>query len=447
MAVKVIMPKLGMAMTEGVVVKWITNDGEPVTKDTPIAVVMSKKISFEVKAPATGILRHAARVKETRPVGAAIAYVTEPGESVPEVVEVAVPPPPVPETVAPAATSPAAPPSAPKPAEAFVLASPAARRLAKEKGVDLAQVTGTGPEGRISEQDVLRFAQEQEARAAAPTPPPAISATSTARKMAEEHGLNLTRIPGSGPGGRITEEDVLRFMEGPKAPPTLPPARRTIPFDGMRQMIAERMMQSLQTMAQVTLATEADVTETVNLRQQLKQKFELSFTDLIVKAVALALKQNPLLNATLIGDEIQLLDEVHVGVAVALEDGLIVPVVRHADRLSLPEIALETLRLSQAARDGSLGVDEVTGSTFTVTNLGMYGMDFATPIINLPEVAILGVGRIVEKPAVYRGEIAIRSLMALSLTFDHRIVDGAPAAEFLQTVKGMLESPYLLLVR
>jgi len=438
MAVKVVMPKLGMAMTEGVVVKWLKEDGARVEKGERIAVIMSKKITYEVEAPASGILRHVARVKETKAVGVPIAYITEPGEEVP--VEVEAPPP---AKAAPEVAAPAPAPAA-KEEKPFVRASPAARRLAREKGVDLTQVKGTGPEGRVTEADVQRFIEEREK---APPPPP-ILASPMAKRLAREHGIDLAEVTGTGPGGRITEKDVRAFIEArEKAPPPEEAVPvRVIPFIGMRQMIAERMTQSLQTMAQVTLHTEVDATELVKLREQLKQEFDLTYTDLIIKAVAKALKEHPLLNATLVGDEIHLLEEIHIGMAVALEDGLLVPVVRDADKKSVQEIAQETRRLAQGAREGTLTVDEVTGSTFTVTNLGAYGVDGFTPIINPPEVAILGVGRIVEKPAVHEGQIVRRSTMVLSLTIDHRIVDGAPGAEFLRTVREILESPYRLLV-
>jgi pyruvate dehydrogenase E2 component (dihydrolipoamide acetyltransferase) len=214
----------------------------------------------------------------------------------------------------------------------------------------------------------------------------------------------------------------------------------------MRQAIAENMVASLQTTAQVTLTSEIDATELVKLRNQLKLDFELTFTDLLVRGVAKSLQRHSLLNATLIGDEIHLQGGIHVGVAVALPDGLMVPVVRNADRLSVQQIAEETRRLVQGTREGSLSVDEVTGGTFTITNLGAYGIDAFTPIINMPEVAILGVGRIVDKATIYNDQIARRSMMVLSLTIDHRIVDGAPGADFLRTLKDLLENPYRLLV-
>jgi pyruvate dehydrogenase E2 component (dihydrolipoamide acetyltransferase) len=381
-----------------------------------------------------------AKVKETRKVAEAIAYVTAPGEQVP--VEAGI------EEAGAAAEviqpRPGAVEEAPR--GDHQPASPAARRLAKELGVDLSQVKGSGPDGKIKEEDVNQFAKRQ-------VSPVEILASPMAKSLAREHGLDLAQIKGSGPGGRITESDVENVIESrqraPEAPAlaAAPPAgARVIPFTGTRLMIAQRLSESLQTMAQVTASTEVDVTEMVKMRAQVKKKFDLTYTDILIKAVTLALKEHPLLNSTQVGDEIHLLEEYHIGVAVALEDGLIVPVVRNADKLTLQEIAKETRRLAEAARAGELNVDEVTGSTFTITNLGMYGIDTSTPIVNPPEVAILGVGRIIEKPAVFQGEITRRSLMGLSLTFDHRIVDGAPAASFLVTLTGLLESPYLLFV-
>ncbi len=434
MATQIIMPKLGMAMTEGTVVKWLKQDGEEVAKGEPVVVVMSKKITYTVEAPASGILRILAGPKETRAVGQVIGFILSPGEPMPEV-EMA--PPPVPEA-APIEVREAAPPPPPPAPEAprEVRASPAARRLARELGVDLTRVRGSGPEGRITEADVRAY-HEQLQR---------VQATPLARRIAEEEGLDLSQIPGTGPGGRITEEDVLRALEGRKAPPAAPP--KAIPFTGMRQAIAERMMESLHSMAQLTLTARADVTELAGLRELLSQRWDtrLSYTDFIIKATALALKEHPILNSALVGEEIVLHGDVHIGVAVALEEGLIVPVVRHADQKSILEIHQAVRDLAERARKGELLVDEVTGSTFTITNLGMYGIDAFTPVINPPEVAILGVGRAFEELALVNGQIAARSRMVLSLTIDHRIVDGAPGAAFLQTVVRYLEHPALLFI-
>jgi len=446
MASKIIMPKLGMAMAEGVVAKWNKRDGDQVKKDEEIAVIMSKKITYKLTAPVAGILRILVREKETRPINSTLAFITAPGEPIPSVEEAVAPA--APSSVAAAVATPAAPsaPSAPPSAKAgFVLASPAARRLAKEKGIDLAQVTGSGADGMVTESDLTRFI-EASAKAAAP---PEVLATSAARKLAEQRGLNLAEVSGTGIGGRITEQDILAFEAQAQAPapsPAAPSAARVLPFAGMRQAIAEHMVESLHNMAQLTMMMEADVTELVRLREQVKADFEVTYTDLMVKAVAKTLKRHPILNATLIGDEMHQLESIHIGVAVALQEGLIVPVVRDADKRSVQEIAQEVRRLAQGARENTLSVDEVTGSTFTLTNLGNYGIDGFTPIINAPEAAILGVGRIVERVVVHEDQIARRKTMVLSLTIDHRLVDGAPGAEFMQSLRELLENPYRLLV-
>lgn len=440
MATKIIMPKLGMAMKEGVVTRWLKGDGETVAKEEPIAVVMSKKITYTVTSPAAGILRVLTRAKETRPVGATLAYILAPGETLPAVEE-ETPETPIPSVAAAVASAPL--PSSSQ-AGGFVLASPAARRLARERGVDLASVPGSGPEGMVTEGDLQRFLEERDRGAAAPP-----LATSAARQLAEERGVRLEEVSGTGPGGRVTEEDVLAFLRSreEKAPPRpAPTSSRTIPFTGVRRAVAEHMVESLRTMAQLTLQMEVDATELVKLREQFKPDLDITYTDLMVKAVATALRRHPILNASLVDEEILLLDSIDIGIAVALDDGLIVPVVRNADTLSVAQIAQEARRLARGAREGTLSVDEVTGSSFTITNLGAYGIDGFTPIINSPEVAILGVGRIAEKPVFSGGEIVRRSMMVLSLTIDHRVVDGAPAAQFLGTLRGLIESPYRLLM-
>jgi pyruvate dehydrogenase E2 component (dihydrolipoamide acetyltransferase) len=225
-----------------------------------------------------------------------------------------------------------------------------------------------------------------------------------------------------------------------KAPPA-----QVVPMSGMRQSIATRMLQSLQTMAQVTLTTEVDVTDAMKLREGLARQWQdvgLSPLHLMIKAAARALKEHPRMNAVQKENEVELVREINVGVAVSLQEGLIVPTIRRADEKHLVEIARESRDLANKVREGKASYDEVTGGTFTITNLGPYGVDAFTPIINSPQVGILGVGRVIEKPVVYQGEITKRSMMFLSLTFDHRVIDGAPAAEFLSTVKGHLEEPW-----
>ncbi|NMC79663.1 MAG: 2-oxo acid dehydrogenase subunit E2, partial [Chloroflexi bacterium] len=271
---------------------------------------------------------------------------------------------------------------------------------------------------------------EAAAPAPAPTRAPAkageVLASPLAKRVAREHQVDITQVPGSGAGGRISEKDVLAYVEAQKARPTAAPqpagqaAAEEIPFSGVRALIAKRMLESIQGMAQLTLLTEADVTELVDLRESLKAQFPLTYTDLILPACAQALEQHPRLNATLDGDRIRILPEINIGLAVALEDGLIVPVIPNTNRLSLQQISETRQRLVERARTGKLTLDEYNGGTFTLTNLGTYDIDGFTPIINPPEAAILGVGRIVEKVVVHNGKIAQRAMLTLSLTIDHR---------------------------
>ncbi len=276
--------------------------------------------------------------------------------------------------------------------------------------------------------------------------------TPAARKLAQERNVDLSRVVGTGPGGRVTREDVEKAISEaasapapsaastatPTAAPTAAPAAASIPLRGMRKVIAERMHKSLQGSAQLTITTEVDVTQLIDRRQEVQREFNATYTDFIIQACAHALKQHPRMNATLEGDALRTQEQINVGLAVALEEGLIVPVVHDTDKKSLKQIAQEARSLAEKARAGKLTLEEVSGGTFTVSNLGMFGVDGFTPILNAPQTGILGVGRIVEKPVIYRGEIAKRSTMVLSLTFDHRVIDGAPAGAFLQTVADLL---------
>jgi pyruvate dehydrogenase E2 component (dihydrolipoamide acetyltransferase) len=345
-----------------------------------------------------------------------------------------------------------------------VFASPRARKLAREKGVDLALVVGTGPDGRIAERDVVAYLELLP------------KATPVARRLAEQARLDLRALEGSGPGGRITKEDVEQAvgefqvpgfkLEVPEATVLAAPAPEAVqpetlkpetlkPISGVRAVIARHMFESHQATAPVTLTTEADATAFVEVREQLKASladelgFNLGYNDLLIKLVARALREFPYMNARLEGDHatgaIRYLSEVNVALAVDTERGLMVPVVRDADRKGLVEIAREVRGLVERVQSGTALPDELTGSTFTVTNLGAYEIDAFTPIINLPETAILGVGRIKPRPVVVDGEVCVRQTVWLSLTFDHRLVDGAPAARFLRRVKQFVEEPYLLL--
>lgn len=279
-----------------------------------------------------------------------------------------------------------------------------------------------------------------------------------ARRMAEEHAIDITKVTGTGPGGRIVKEDIEKAIEAKeKAPPVQvyegKRVKATMPFRGMRKAIAEHMQRSLSVAAQLTFMGEIDMTEMLKLRNNLLTQekaigVRITYTDLFVMVLARALRDNPIVNSSLIDNEIKIWEDINIGVAVALEEGLIVPVVRDADKKSLVEINKVVGELVEKAREGKLGVDDVTGGTFTLTNLGAFSAvwGFATPIINQPESAILGTGATTERAVVRDGQIVIRPIMTYSFTFDHRVIDGAPAERFMTRVRELVENPDLLLL-
>lgn len=452
MAIEVLIPKLGMTMTEGTVAEWRVPNGATVQAGEIVYHLETEKIEFEVEAEAAGVVHHLVPEGTTLPPGAVVAYILAPGEAVP----VTAPP------AAAAAVVNAAPPAATAVSGAVgeggrALASPAARRLAAALAVNLDSVVGTGPGGRITEADVTAASQQPAEQNAAPAAEQRVLASPIARALADRLGVDLRSVTGTGPGGRITREDVEAAgsapapTQAPRPAVAAPVAGRVIPMRGMRKVIAERMHASLQEMAQLTMAMEVDMDEAVKLRAALVEEWapegvRPGYTDLVITAVAKALRLHPRLNATITARGIELLDGIHVGMAVAIDDGLLVPVIRDADSLSLHDVAAESTRLAGLARDGKLGPDDMAGGTFSVTALGMAGVDFFTPVINPPNVAILGVGRI--RDAVrWESDRPIRcARMTLSLTIDHRAVDGAPGAAFLQNVRDLLVSPYRLLV-
>jgi len=340
-------------------------------------------------------------------------------------------------------------------------ASPRARRKAAELGVALDGIHGSGPGGHIVERDVIRHAEglgvaqkareaDWQAPAAAvdgrPASAGAPAATPLARRIARMEGVDLAAMSGTGRGGKITSRDVLARLAAPSAVPAAG-EREAVPLAGMRKIIAERMLQSWTTIPHVTLMTEAVVTRLVRVREELAGRAEReggvrpTYTDLIIRACALALREHPDCNVSLENGMLVRHADIHIGVAVALEHGLIVPVVRDADRKTTAEIAALTKELVRKARSGRLQPDAVSGGRFSVSNLGMYEVDAFTPIVNPPEPAILGVGRIREGIVVRDGAIRIEQTMALSLSFDHRLMDGAPAARLLQAIKRHLEYP------
>ena len=475
MVKEVILPVLGETMNEGTIVEWLKQEGDAVEAREPLYTIESDKATLEVEAPDKGYLRRILVPKgQTVPVLSVVALMTStPDEPLPGEAAAA------PAGAAAGASAPAAQ-AEPAAAEAAVaapvprpggrvFASPRARMRAREAGVELAELAGSGPGGRIVERDVVAYLE------AAPR------ATPVARRLAVQAGVDLRTVQPSGAGGRISKEDVERALAAAAAPaapapavaapaapapapgavPAVPvapvPAVSETPLAGVRAVIARRMHESHQVTAPVTLTMEVDATALVALREGLKAQlaqtlgFNVGYNELLIKIVAHALREFPYMNARLEpGAEpntgvIRTLGEVHVALAVDTERGLLVPVIRNADQKGIAQLAREVRELAERARAGKAAPDELSGATFTITNLGMFEIDAFTPVINLPEVAILGVGRIKPVPAAVDGQVVIRQRMWLSLTHDHRLVDGAPAARFLQRIKQLIEAPLLLL--
>jgi len=424
MATEVIMPKVDMVMDTGTLVEWLKEEGDPVEKGEPLFIVLTDKANIEVESPGSGILAGiTAKPDDVIPVTEVIAYLIEPGESLPEKTAIA------PVAVPAAETTPTAPdtpeskpaaieqPTVSQPANGMekVRATPAARRIAVELGVDLSQVAGTGTNGRVHKANVLAFVQEQQPAAATPAPGPAA-------------GFPALDIP-------------------------LPDARQkeVVPFVGPRKIIAERLSYSAFTAPHINLSLRIDMTEADRLRSRVKDLIEKktgrkpSFTAIVARAVASVLPNHPFLNASLNRDKIIAWEDVHLGIATSMEDYLIVPVIREAQNKNLERIVAEMGDLVERARTKRLTPTEMSGSTFTISNLGMFGIESFTAIINPPEVAILAVGKIVDTPVGVEGEIQLRPMMNLSLAVDHRVVDGAAAARFLAELQATLENPYLLI--
>jgi pyruvate dehydrogenase E2 component (dihydrolipoamide acetyltransferase) len=413
MAVAVIMPKTGMSQETGTIVKWLLKEGDQVEKGQPLLEVMNDKVNMEVEAPASGVLQGIrAFPNDVIPVTQVIAYIAQPGEELPA--DQVVSPPAVERT--PQRTTPAAEPAVSTPA-----AVPSAR-----DGVPAPSVRDGVPAGRSTR------------TGAAPSVPPRerLAATPTARRVAKEHGLDLAGIPGTGPGGVITKADVLQASESTMrtAAAAVSPEVHSIPLAGRRRIIAERMQQSMQQAPHIALTIEVDMSQAETARHG------ASYTALLVSVVACALRKHPVLNSTLRGDQIVLLDEVNIGVAIATDEGLIVPVVKNADRKALQLLDAEIKYLTERARSGKLTLDEVSGGTFTISNLGMFGIPQFRAIINPPEAAILAVGSIVKRPVVIDDGLHIRPIMALTASADHRILDGVVVAGFLHEIKTTLET-------
>lgn len=464
MAKEIFMPKLSSTMEVGTLLQWFKNEGDRVEVGEPLFEIMTDKINIEVESYEEGILlKKYFEEDDEVPINHVVGYIGEAGEQVPDA-----PPGESGAAKAEEDLSDSRQPDTEDLAQQGITATtaedveneeteitgtaeklratPAARRVAKEAEIELSEVPGSGPNGRIHQGDVMAFASST----ASP------KATPLAKKVAEAEGVDLKTVSGTGSQGKIYRADV----EGAKQPApaqstTQAPAAaggKRVKMEGIRKVVAQRMHQSKTTAPHVTLTTEVDMTETIQLRKQLlgpieqQTGFRVSYTEMIMKAAAASLKLHPNINVALEGNEIVYRDEINLGLAVAVDNGLFVPVVKNVDQKGLSALTAECKHLGKAARDGKLKPDEMAGGTFTVSNLGMYAIDAFTPVINQPESAILGVGRINEKPVGVNGAIELRPMMVLSLSFDHRVIDGAPAAAFLTELKEMLEQPFKLLV-
>jgi len=458
------MPKQGLGRTEGTIISWLAAEGDTVKEGDPIFEMETDKLTIEIGAPATGTLLKIVRGEgDVVPITETIAFIGEAGEDISDLLAEL-------ESTSESDESVEAEPEAPKKAaedaqssaeaaggsraptatvsgrsgnDGPFYSSPRARWKAEERGLDVQALAGSGPDGMVIERDVLAAAENRP------------KATPLARKSAAESGTDLSSVEGTGPRGKIYRRDVEAATAGAAAAGGAEGARsfteaaredRSIPLTGMRRTISARMRESLDTAAQAVHRIEVDMSETVRMRERLKAaEVKVSYNDIILKAVAESLRTHPRMNSVLTEDAIIEHGRINIGVAVALDEGLIVPVLRDADLLTLQGIHSETRRLAELARTGGLSQEDYQGGTFSVSNLGMYDLDSFTAIINRPESGILAVGAIKEKPAAVDGELVIRPLCGLSLTYDHRIIDGAPAADFLRSIKTLLENPYLLL--
>jgi len=399
---KIIMPKLGMVMKEGLVVGWHVEEGEPIQKGKLLLEIESDKVTTEIEATASGVLRKIIVVgEEIVPCGTVVGIIADhETEEIPEL-------------------------------DAIV---------AESRAVVMSR-------SQWEEKQALKEVTEE---AKDSKPDAKVRISPAARKLARAHGVDPSRIKGTGPGGRIVREDVMRAAEGePKQAASAVDEERpgeSVPITRMRRSIADNMARSARTVARVVHFAEVDMTRVVDYRNQNRESFrrevdaDLSYNALLIKATASAMREDPVLNVSFQDDVVRRHADIHIGLAVALEEGLITVSIKQADQKDLRLIAKEAATLIEKAQSGGLQVDDVTGSSITISSLGGFDIDSFTPVVNLPEAAIIGVGTVVDRPVVKSGKIEVAPIMKLSLSFDHRVVDGAPAARFLQLLKRRLES-------
>ena len=452
MPFSITIPRLGWSMEEGTFVRWMKKDGDFVRAGDAVFELEGEKAAQDIEAVDSGVLRipsDAPKPGTVVAVGAVIGFLVGDGETAPVTIgsssSTSASPPkseaaPTHVIIQSTASQPAEPQEAPA-------AAPSVRRLARERGVSLAALEGSGPSGRITAEDVRTVST---GKAILTETHSAQVASPRARRVARELGIDWRRLHGTGRNGRVRESDVRTA----KAQPNPSTDSVVVPVSSRRRTIANRMIASREQTASVTLTTRIDASNLVGLRTQFKHAANgsiiPSYSDIVMKLVSLALRQHPLLAARSDGDQWvipSMSDGLHIGLAVDTDEGLVVPVVRDVGSIGLFELAKQTVSLIEKSRIGTISISEMQGGAFTITNLGSFGIDAFTPIINLPETAVLGLGRIRREPVVVDDKIVARDQLTLSLTFDHRIVDGAPAARFLQTLSQAIENPSAWLLR
>ncbi len=441
MATEVIVPKVDMVMESATFVEWLTQEGGHVHKGDPLFVITTDKAAIEVESPADGVLAGVtAKADDILPVTQVIGYILVPGESLPagsggKAPAVSIPQFATEELAAPERT-------AIRPTEpGNVRATPVARRMARTQNIDLAQISGRGPLGRIQKADILAFlnTQETQPRAAFVEAFPPVAATPEVLSAPSSY-ISRTASAASAPAAI-------------SAPIPLPDARRkqVVPLSGPRKIISQRMVYSAFSAPHINLSLRVDMTELIRLRERVLEPLQaltghkVSYTAILARAVATVLPQHPYLNASLCDDQIILWEDIHLGIATSVDENLIVPVIREAQKCNLGQLVTALADLTERARGRRLKPAEMTGSTFTISNLGMYGIESFTAIINPPEAAILAVGKIVDMPVNQGGQIVLRPSIELTACADHRIVDGAAVAHFLADLKNIMENPYLLI--
>lgn len=433
---EVIMPKLGQTVEVALIERWHKKEGDTIEKGEVLLEITTDKATLEVESFYSGTIRKALYQEgESVPVNSIIAFIGEPDEAIPEI--------PLPVTVekkisAASQSLPAAKPArgpvsvptavtASPPRDGRIFISPRARKRCEELEIPFRCLSGSGPGGRIIEQDVLEYESKRSS----------LKVTPVAQKIAFQRSVDLLTLSGTGPNGKITKEDVEH------AEPTSVPGGRTVKLTAMRRIIAERMVESKSTVPHFYLDMDVDMSQAIILRKDLNAqgRFKVSFNDFLMRACTLAFTKVPAMNVSWGGDALIYRDQVDIGLAVAVEDGLFVPVLRSLNRRSIDQVASGNAELIERSRTRRLTPDDYGNASMTISNLGMFGVERVFPIINPGESCILGVGRIAEKVVAMNGGIHIRNVMTLILAADHRVVDGAIAAEFLRVVKAAMETP------